>query len=245
MYDYLEKYSGKPITGWKPAAFLRDNIWVEMRYNLTVPTWVEPYWNELTEVKDLAFFWILNSQLLQRLRAGPLLQNMIKTMEDKIEGIIPNLKFQIFSSHDTNLAALLMSLKLFDLKQPPYCATVFIELYSGMNDTYFVRLLYLNSTDVEKISQTPHILQLEGCSEFCPLKYFTEYTKHLIPDDWEKECQLPESNSQKFEKEEIRLGVVFLAIVFIIVTVSFAAAVSKMYSNNRKKNAFLISIPNS
>ena len=85
------------------------------------------------------------------------------------------------------------------MKQPPYCATLLFELHELSDGEKTVRIIYLNSTTPEKETQTPHILILEGCSEFCPLKYFINFTKALIPDDWEKECQLDKSFIEKIQ----------------------------------------------
>jgi hypothetical protein len=35
------------------------------------------------------------------------------------------------------------------------------------------------------------MLQIGGCSMLCPLHEFEELTKHVIPEDWEAECQTP------------------------------------------------------
>ncbi|CAL1300921.1 unnamed protein product [Larinioides sclopetarius] len=69
MFRNLSTLSGSPITNWKEASDLHDVLFIEKEYNLTVPTWVEPYWNELTNVSNLSFFWDFYSSVLHRLRA--------------------------------------------------------------------------------------------------------------------------------------------------------------------------------
>ncbi|KAK0072413.1 hypothetical protein PV325_011400, partial [Microctonus aethiopoides] len=39
-------------------------------------------------------------------------------------------------------------------------------------------------------SGEPTLLTLPGCNVACPLEEFTRLTKDIIPDDWEKECQM-------------------------------------------------------
>ncbi|XP_071040528.1 lysosomal acid phosphatase isoform X2 [Parasteatoda tepidariorum] len=216
MFDNLTINSGNDITEWTSASYLFDVLWIERRYNLTVPSWADPWWNELEQVADLSFKWKFNSPELHRLRAGPLLQRIIQKMQEKINGDIPDLKFQVYSAHDTNVAVVLNSLNLFNNKMPPYCATILFELYSGKDDTHFLRLLYLNSTAPEKAAQTPHILIIDGCTEFCPLDYFINYTQHLIPDDWEKECQIPKSLTEVIIDQELMIEVFFLVVALII-----------------------------
>lgn len=101
--------------------------------------------------------------------------------------------------HDTNIAVVLDALNLYNMKQPPYCASLLFELHELAGGEKAVRILYQNSSQPEKEIQAPHTLILEGCTEFCPLKYFINFTKDLIPDDWEKECQLDKSFIEKIQ----------------------------------------------
>jgi len=41
--------------------------------------------------------------------------------------------------HDTTVAAFLSALGIFDKKQPPYAATVFVELYSDNSTQKYVQ----------------------------------------------------------------------------------------------------------
>nr|XP_042898334.1 lysosomal acid phosphatase isoform X4 [Parasteatoda tepidariorum] len=118
----------------------------------------------------------------------PLMKKLIEIMNEKIDGKLPDLKFQIFSTHDDNLALLLEIFDIFPLKLPPYASTLLFELYRGTDNANFVRLLYLNSTEPELGNQTPHILKLHGCEEYCPLEFFTKSAQPFFPVNWEEEC---------------------------------------------------------
>lgn len=91
------------------------------------------------------------------------------------------------------------ALNLYNLKQPPYCATLLFELHKRTDSVNAVRLLYLNSSNPEKEIEEPHVLVLEGCTEFCPLADFIKLTKDLMPENWEKECQLQKSILEKLK----------------------------------------------
>ncbi|XP_042898332.1 testicular acid phosphatase homolog isoform X5 [Parasteatoda tepidariorum] len=188
MFDYLTFYSGTPITDWITAYYLFDTLFVENKYNLTIPVWAHKYWDELQEVYDESYYWWYKSYLMKRLRGGPLMKKLIEIMNEKIDGKLPDLKFQIFSTHDDNLALLLEIFDIFPLKLPPYASTLLFELYRGTDNANFVRLLYLNSTEPELGNQTPHILKLHGCEEYCPLEFFTKSAQPFFPVNWEEEC---------------------------------------------------------
>ncbi|GBN62061.1 hypothetical protein AVEN_53586-1 [Araneus ventricosus] len=81
------------------------------------------------------------------------------------------------------------------MPRPPYCATILFELHEMADATMAVRLLYLNSTDPLKDVGKPHVLVLDSCSEFCPIEIFTMKIQHLIPDNWEQECQVVTSDT--------------------------------------------------
>lgn len=237
MFENLTVNSGSPITDWTSASFLHDTLFIEKKYNLTIPAWASPYWKELENVADLSFYWSFNSPLLHRLRAGPLLQNMIQMMEEKIAGKIPLLKFQIYSAHDTNIAVMLDALSLYNMKQPPYCAALLLELHQLANGKNAVRLLYQNSTEPEKEIQTPRTLILEGCTEFCPLDFFINFTQKLIPSDWEKECQLNKSFIEKLKEKNITIGL-FLASISLIIVLTSIYSIWRFYSRNRDKYSY-------
>ena len=48
-----------------------------------------------------------------------------------------------FLQHDTTVAAFLSALEIFDKKQPPYAATVFVELYSDTSTPKYVQYTVL------------------------------------------------------------------------------------------------------
>lgn len=43
-------------------------------------------------------------------------------------------------------------------------------------------------------SAEPRLMEVPGCSSLCPLDTFKELTKHIVPDDFDKECELVNSS---------------------------------------------------
>ncbi|GFU28551.1 testicular acid phosphatase homolog [Nephila pilipes] len=235
MFKNLTFYSGNSIENWTTASYFHDVIYIEKKYNLSVPTWVEPFWDELINVSNLSFFWSFNSPLLHRLRAGPLLQRIIQKMNNKINGDIPDLKFQIYSAHDTNIAVVLDALNLYNMKAPPYCSSLLFELHEMSSGDKTVRLLYQNSSKPEEKIDPPHVLILEGCTEYCPLDYFINYTSPLMPEDWDTECQLDKSFVDKIKEKQVTVVWFFLLAAVVIATMSIYV-LWRIYSRRQDKS---------
>lgn len=189
LFKNLTDFSGTDIENWIDASYLFDVLKIEKKYNLSIPSWATENWEQLHHISDMSFYWTYDSELMLRLRAGPLIGKILKNMKNKIMGKIPEKKVQIYSSHDTNVALVMQALNVANWKAPPYCSSLLFELHRK-NESYFVRIYFSNSTAPEKEIEDPHVLTLEGCTEFCPLEYFANYTAHIIPQDWDAECKL-------------------------------------------------------
>ncbi|GFR10041.1 testicular acid phosphatase homolog [Trichonephila clavata] len=195
MLDDLLRITGVQTCGRWNIILLYDTLFIEKKYNLTIPKEIEPYWNEFEELALTALQWAYGSPEIVRLRAGPLLQNIIENMNRKVAGDMPKRKVQMYCSHDVIISALLLAMNITDVPRPPYAATLLIELHQMPDHTKSVRLLYLNSSNPEQEIEQPHLLYLDGCTEFCPLQQFIESTRHMIPEDWSKECLFGEISS--------------------------------------------------
>ncbi|GBO01128.1 hypothetical protein AVEN_59919-1, partial [Araneus ventricosus] len=183
----ISNYTGLNISKGVNALHLYDTLRVEKLYKLAIPDWVDFYWKDIKEISDSLFQSFTSSPLVLRLRVGPLLHDIIQNMKMKINGNTPDLKVRMYSAHDINIAAVLKALNFTNMPRPPYCATLLFELHEMSDASMAVRLLYLNSTDPLADIGEPHILELDGCSEFCTVEKFTKKVHHLIPDNWEEE----------------------------------------------------------
>ncbi|GIX78809.1 ATP-dependent DNA helicase [Caerostris extrusa] len=126
---------------------------------------------------------------LKRLRGGPLVDFTLDKMKKKKTENMEKTKVISYTTHGLNIAAYLSALDIWNGLEPESCATVLVELYRT-DGNHFVRHLYLNSTTPEREPQQLHLLIIPGCTEFCPLDFVLEFTKDVIPQNWEKECQI-------------------------------------------------------
>ncbi|XP_053988788.1 prostatic acid phosphatase-like [Hylaeus volcanicus] len=186
LYAYLTKKSGNKISSLRTVAELYDTLFIENLYNKSLPEWTKSVFpNKLEPLAAKSFTTDTYNKILQRLKSGNLLGEMIDHMEKKSKNaLVPNRKVWMYSAHDETVANMLMTLNLFDPHCPPYTAMVLIELRVNLKNQYFVTVSYKNS------SLEPHLLTLPGCIALCPLNQFIALTKDIIPVNWEKECSM-------------------------------------------------------
>lgn len=189
LLDYWSLYSGWDIKDWDAVRSLYSILKTERAHNLTVPHWAQQYWQQMHFMAKKFYEWRSKTKLLHRLRGGPLVKSVIDKMLEKAAGTIPQKKVFLYTTDEDNLASFLSSLSLFNGEEPPPCATVVVELYNHAHQ-YYVRMLYLNSTTPEVEPQFLHLMNLAGCTEFCPLNYVVEYARDIIPSNRDKECKL-------------------------------------------------------
>ena len=162
--------------------------------------------------------------LIFRLKGGPFIKEMLEhwtfliEKQTKIVNHILEKKAKllyVYSGHDTTIATILNSLKVFNGLAPPYASAILLELLKREEGKHFVRIAYRNDTEVvpylfivwyhDCVLQIDHHhhnyyhqvapfpLTLPGCDVLCPLEKFKQLTGSLVPDNWSEECSLTTS----------------------------------------------------
>ncbi|KAL7990053.1 hypothetical protein Chor_012719 [Crotalus horridus] len=114
---------------------------------------------------------------------GAILSNFSKTVCQDLP-----LKMIMYSAHDSTLIALQAALRVYSGRPTPYAACHGFEFYQESNNSFNVAMFYRKRSD-----QRPHILPLPGCPTPCPLPLFIHLTRTAVPEDWDAECQNPQS----------------------------------------------------
>ncbi|KAG1682396.1 Testicular acid phosphatase [Nymphon striatum] len=195
LYKYLSTYSGMKEVNQTNAWIVYDDSFNEMLHNLTPPAWVL---NNITQLKEQStgdFVLLVPNKELKKLKGGPLVKEIISNFDKNInnESLV---KMYQFSTHDTILAVLMSTLKIFNDILPPYSSAIIFELFKNKSgnashpeDTHSVKISYRNDSRVD-----PFVLSLPGCAQLCPLEKFKSLTKDIIPEDIAKECGLSTPN---------------------------------------------------
>lgn len=189
LYEYLTEKSGKHIHDLTSVEYLYNTLTIEKKFNFTLPSWTKSvYPDKMENLASHSFTLSAYTKEMQRLKMGPLLGEMLDHFLKKREGTLspPQRKLFIYSGHDTTIANMLMTLGVFDPPfNPPYTATILLELHHSTNDDHYVSLLYKNGTGSQKLIP----LTIPGCLQLCPLDRFSELINPVIPIDWKSECE--------------------------------------------------------
>lgn len=194
LFEYLTNYTGDKIDKLSAASYIFDTLEIEKRYGLDVPNWSTPIWNEMNDLRSYGFYISFSTPLSKRLRGGPILKDIIEKMEQKVKRESSlHAKVFMYSTHDSDLAALMSAMSVYNKIPPPYCATVLMELHEKGPHNHTVVIKYLNATTFPVDPKQPlYPLVVPGCEISCPLGHFIRITKDSVPDDWHRECGLDE-----------------------------------------------------
>ncbi|XP_067125391.1 testicular acid phosphatase homolog [Centruroides vittatus] len=219
LFRYVSNQSGIMVDDWLGVLLVFDAIKIGESNNMRVPDWVTPQVHrQLEKITQDFFYYPFKTVKMQRLRAGPLIGDIVERMLERDNGKLNNLtKVYAYFTHDANIAVLMNALKIFNRQAPPFCATVLMELHKFGNCTC-VKVFYSNATNPESGQQRVHLMTLPDCGlECCPLDIFVAITRPLVPVDWEKECQLSNSSNSGYDSASwIRLDLLFYILALYI-----------------------------
>ncbi|XP_055551425.1 prostatic acid phosphatase [Wyeomyia smithii] len=217
IYQYITTHSGRRVDSPTAAQNIYSCLHIEELNNFTLPDWTKQVYPEpLRSISTRSFATKTNTPQLARLKTGPLVKEMLQRFKDKInKRLKPNRSVWIYSAHDTTVSNLLNTLLLFDLHNPPFAACVMLELRQSANsDEPFVSIYYKNTT------AEPQAMNIPNCGTRCPLSRLFEVYSDILPDNWQRECQVS-FLSLTYVEADMRsstslIGIMFLATVAIL-----------------------------
>lgn len=122
---------------------VQDTLEVESEHGLPLPPWAEAIFpDKMMDVKTRLYNLNTETPYMLRIRAGPLLTDVYKQMEQK-KNDKSSRSITFYSAHDTTVVNILNALDVLDqTKSPPdYCATVAFELHCGYIDDCEVQVI--------------------------------------------------------------------------------------------------------
>uniref|UniRef100_A0A914CEW9 EB domain-containing protein n=1 Tax=Acrobeloides nanus TaxID=290746 RepID=A0A914CEW9_9BILA len=178
-----------------------------------LPNWVnQTIKDEIWRLYDLCCTFLYSTNILARLRAGPLFAEILNRMKSKVQNTLDSReKFYAYSAHDTSVASILAAFGIFPEAFPLYATLVLVEMHQkeGQN---IVRIFYKNETDQPEMFE----YEIPGCKTPCTLEKLEEVRKHVIPLNWESECGLV--NWYDIEADTYLYIIVILSLVCILLT---------------------------
>uniref|UniRef100_A0A1B6MG81 Acid phosphatase n=1 Tax=Graphocephala atropunctata TaxID=36148 RepID=A0A1B6MG81_9HEMI len=183
LYKPLSQLTGMAISDPDDVQSLYNTLLAESLFNLTLPEWVSEFYPEkMAAVTAYSFTLNVYNDELKKLKGGPLLKKILADSETKSKDTANKRKMFLYAGHDSTVANLMMTLKVWDEQIPVYNILALVELHQ-IDNIYGFKIFLRNSTEHE-----PYLLRVPGCGEFCPLDKLVEITQNVIPKDLAKEC---------------------------------------------------------
>lgn len=219
LYEYMTAHAGRKVDSLTSAQNIYSCLHIEELNNFTLPEWTKQVYPEpLRSISAKSFATKTNTPILARLKTGPLIKEMLKRFRSKADNTLkPNRSVWIYSAHDTTVASVLNTLRLFDgLHNPPFTACILLELYKNVSggDPY-VSIYYKNTTS------EPEPMAIPNCGKRCPLNQMFDVYSDVLPDNWNRECQVSIMSLTYVEADMSSstsvIGLLFLAMVGVLV----------------------------
>lgn len=163
--------------------------------NIPLPSSISPELIEKVEYfenLDFKHAWEWNPEV-PKLGIGRFLGELVNHFDNFIEKKSTT-KFYLFSGHDTTIAPILASLRVFDGKFPPIGSYLILELFSK-DGKYYIRIRYKNK-DL-KIPDV-HYEQTEDGVNVCLYEDFKKVaSKNIVSEEeYEEACNFNSSNEE-------------------------------------------------
>lgn len=192
LYANLTKIAGSTIDDLSSANSLFGTLKIEASHGY--------YWDhvwtkeeeldiigKLSAADDMKYTYSWNNPISAKFRAGGLIRELNDNMQKVLNNETDVKKLFVYSTHDTMLSILMHALNIFNNRPPTFGAALYLELHES-SDGHSVRAYYHNETEVN--TESPHLIRWTDCSSLtdCPIEQYFNLTKHLLYDDYEKEC---------------------------------------------------------
>ncbi|XP_066905315.1 uncharacterized protein [Halyomorpha halys] len=189
LYTELTKNCGETVDSPRTVGNKFITLLIETLRNYTIPDWAKDVFPDtLYRVTSFSFQMRTMTDTMRRLRGGPLLKDIITHMKQKRDGTLkPNRNLWVYSGHDTTVAALLDTMRVFKPHVPLFAATIMVELRKNQDNDHFVSVYY------KPLNEQPELLTISGCDPLCPLDRFESLLSNVIPVDWNAECKATSS----------------------------------------------------
>jgi len=187
LFEYLEEHTGQPVRRIVQLRDIYEALNIEYGFNKTLPEWTRRVFVPGSAFENLSRYWftfITGTPELKRLKSGFLMKEIFDIFTNKTLALLPDKLMQMYSGHDTTIAAMLSGLGIFELHDPPYACGLIFELYES-NGSHYVQIFYRKSTAEDL---TP--IDIPNCGRKCPLNQLYELYKEVLPVDFETECQV-------------------------------------------------------
>ncbi|KAJ8951023.1 hypothetical protein NQ318_006408 [Aromia moschata] len=180
LFKYLSHHSGWNISNYGDIFYLYFGLRSEKEWGFELPDWTIPIFPQPLEDLVIKEYYIATATThLRKLAAGYHLKKIIEDTRQKIAGTLKpsDRRLFLYSAHESNIANFLSTLDIFEPHIPPYGCYILIEVHL-IQGVYGLKIFYQ-----DYIADSPRLLKLPGCDEFCPFDQFVTLVKEYIPTE--------------------------------------------------------------
>ncbi|KAI9576223.1 hypothetical protein GQX74_014283 [Glossina fuscipes] len=117
LFNYLSKYTGRSMNSLEDLQSFNNILYIEGLYNKTLPEWTKKVYPspDLHFISDSTFTIGTYNRYMARLKTGPLIKGILQRFTDKVKDkLYPDREIWMYTAHDTAIANVLNTLKLFN-----------------------------------------------------------------------------------------------------------------------------------
>ncbi|KAG4068599.1 hypothetical protein HA402_004940 [Bradysia odoriphaga] len=187
LYSELTYFTGMDVGTPEDVQSLYSTLRAETEYGLELPEWTRDYYpDELLNLTKLSFIHNVYTEEMQKFKAGPFLQKMIKEWKAKREGFLKpdDRKIFLYTGHDSTIVNVLHALGAWRPQVPVYGIMAIFELLEDTSTGEYGISVYLRTSARSGAIR----LSIAGCGQFCPLDKFVELTRKFVMVDKDREC---------------------------------------------------------
>jgi len=178
-------------------------------------------------LSDLSTKFYYHDPRLQRFRGSLLFKEIAVRMDQKAHRpaeILPaELKYYVYSAHDTTMMALMENFGAYNGHLPEYASALLFELHEKQTGKFTVETWYVNETWP---GNDPERLRVEDCDtdkEECTLEKFLTSANAHAPNDWYAECGIVTPSPGARSDQGLKIAAIVLGIAAGVFFLSFVA----------------------
>nr|QGW52012.1 lysosomal acid phosphatase [Dugesia japonica] len=222
--DFIRNHTNLPQLNFENLWEIYDVLFCEKVHNISWDKWItnEIFYN-LTQMNKIDWQIMYYGEELQRLSGGLLLHKITEQLKNitHTPSNKRNEKFRMYSGHDTDVAALMSAIGVYEEIQPSYAACFLIELWENSKfnnslDNIYIKMYLRNNTE-QKSTDIPELI-LKQCGSPCSLSNFIKIVKPrtMTMKQYKIECFTKKYESIIFDISLIIAILILFIIMFFI-----------------------------
>ncbi|CAD7082523.1 unnamed protein product [Hermetia illucens] len=198
LFSYISEHMGMRITLLHDIVRLVDTLQQESKVGLQIPSWALDLYNDTLIPLDLLSHHLTYQTKLSYVRAGSLLNEIMKYLDNFSKPSTNKRRISIMSGHDLTVGSIAYLLG-FNSQIPllvDFACTLAIELYESpqLGDDYEIKFLFFRN----HADDNPIQIRIPECSSPCSIKTFRKIAESKVVDDYDRVCNNYHENDVHF-----------------------------------------------